>query len=146
MRVHSWFTGSLLTVSACGLTMGLAGAAMAQDTGIGTAGANEYHMSCAVCHGADGKGNGPMVKALTVKPSDLTQLSKNNHGAFPFLKVFQTIDGRTQVDGHGTREMPIWGARYEAQAGDKYGPYGGEVIVRGRVLALVYYLETIQQK
>ena len=108
-------------------------------------GSDEFRISCVSCHGIGGKGNGPLAKYLTIKPTDLTQLSKNNNGKFPFLKVFHTVDGRQLVSGHGERAMPVWGARYQAEAGVKYGPYGGELAVRARVLELVFYIQAIQE-
>jgi mono/diheme cytochrome c family protein len=116
-------------------------------------GADEYRVSCLTCHGADGKGNGPTAKYLTVKPADLTVLSKNNTGqypdfkagTFPFFHVFQVIDGRTLVAAHGDRSMPIWGNRYQQDAGETYGPMGSEKAIRGRILELVYYIQGIQQ-
>lgn len=111
-----------------------------------TASAEEFRNSCASCHGDEGKGAGFLVKVFRgIDPGDLTQLTKNNDGVFPFVKVFQTIDGRSQIPAHGDRDMPIWGDRYEVQLGDKYGPYGTEVFVRARILELVYYIQSIQE-
>ena len=114
-------------------------------------GADEYQSSCLACHGVGGKGDGPMAEFLSVKPSDLTVISKNNEGVFPLLEVFQVVDGRTVIGAHGVRhtegwEMPVWGARYKAEAGSKYGPYGGEAAVRARILELVFYIQSIQQR
>ena len=117
-------------------------------------GADEFLASCASCHGISGKGDGAIAEFLTPKPSDLTQLAKNNHGLYPslgsgdypFQRVFQIIDGRTVVSGHGDRVMPVWGSRYKMEEGDKYGPMGAEKVIRGRVLELVYYIQTIQEK
>jgi mono/diheme cytochrome c family protein len=39
-----------------------------------------YTAYCAVCHGVDGKGNGPAAEALRVRPPDLTTLAKKNGG------------------------------------------------------------------
>jgi len=50
----------------------------AQDKTISAAGAREFSISCAVCHGKEARGNGPLAKLLTVKTPDLTKLSKNN--------------------------------------------------------------------
>ncbi len=109
-------------------------------------GAEEYRISCQVCHGVEGRGDGPMTKVLTVKPSDLTQISKKNGGTFPLLKVMHIVDGRPLISAHGDgRSMPIWGARYKAEQGGKYGPYGGEMAVRARILELVFYIQSIQQ-
>ena len=110
-------------------------------------GSNEYRVSCASCHGIGAKGDGNMAKFLTVKPSDLTMLAKSTgSGEYPFLKVFQVIDGRTEVSGHGDRAMPVWGDRYKLEAVKKYGSFGGETAARARVLELVYYLQSIQAK
>jgi hypothetical protein len=106
----------------------------------------EYQVSCQVCHGVAGAGDGPMASELKTKPSDLTTLSRKNGGEFPFLKVFQVIDGRQSIPAHGARPMPVWGMRYQEEVGEKYGPYGGEAAVRARVLELVYYLQSIQKQ
>ena len=109
-----------------------------------TAGLEEYTVVCAICHGESGKGNGPFAPLLNIETPSLTELSANNHGVFPFLDTFMAIDGRTEVKGHGIG-MPIWGDKFKAAVGEKYGPYGAEVIVRGRILSLVLYLESIQE-
>jgi len=123
-------------------------AALAEEEIIG---ADEYQASCLACHGVGGHGDGPMAEFLTVQPTDLTAISKNNEGIFPLLEVFQVIDGRTMVGAHGIRqtegwEMPVWGSRYAADAESKYGPYGGEAAVRARILELVFYIQSIQQQ
>jgi len=105
----------------------------------------EYQVSCQVCHGVAATGDGPMASALKTKPADLTTLAKRNGGEFPFLKIFQVIDGRQNIQAHGERPMPVWGKRYQEEAGEKYGPYGGEAAVRARVLELTYYLQSIQK-
>jgi len=112
-----------------------------------TIGSDEYRISCLNCHGEGGKGDGPMMELLTKKPSDLTVLAKNNGGEYSFVKVYQTIDGRVTVPGHGTREMPIWGARYAEEDYEQYGTaFGAEDVVRGRILQLVYFIQSLQQK
>lgn len=134
---------SLITlVAVAGATALLPATADARDP---YAVADEYRISCQVCHGPGGKGDGPMASALKTQPTDLTKLAQKNDYKFPFLKVFHTIDGRAVVPAHGTREMPVWGRRYVAEIGDKYGPYGGEAAVRARVLELVYYVQSLQE-
>ena len=39
-------------------------------------GKREYALSCTVCHGDRGKGNGPLVEYLKKPPTDLTKLQK----------------------------------------------------------------------
>jgi mono/diheme cytochrome c family protein len=115
-------------------------------------GALEYRSSCAVCHGLDGKGNGPTKPALTKHPTNLTTLAKGNGGVFPVQRVYEVIDGRQAVTAHGTRDMPIWGTQFLAEADFHYrymegmGPHTREPFVRARVMALVDYLNRIQVK
>ena len=103
----------------------------------------EYMNACAVCHGSMGKGAGSLAPLLTVPVPDLTDLSAQNDGEFPMLKVIMIVDGRTGVRGHGG-PMPVWGDRFGAQAGD-IGTYATELEVRGRVLSIAQYLESIQR-
>lgn len=98
---------------------------------------------CAVCHGASGKGDGDMAALMTTPPPDLTALSARNDGEFPMLKVIHTIDGRTGVRSHGN-PMPIFGRVFSFGADDEYNPYGSVLEVRGRILSLALYLESIQ--
>jgi mono/diheme cytochrome c family protein len=115
-------------------------------------GALEYRSSCAACHGLDGKGDGPTQPALTRRPTDLTTLARANGGVFPVQRVYEVIDGRQAVTAHGTRDMPIWGTQYLAEADFQYrytegmGPHTREAFVRARVMALVDYLNRIQSK
>ena len=53
------------------------------------------------------------------------------------------IDGREEIRGHGTRDMPIWGARFRSQAGGD--DTGSKSQVAGRILGLVSYLQYIQR-
>ena len=106
-----------------------------------TSGQLEYHNYCASCHGHDGKGKGAMADLLRAVPADLTQLTKKSGGQFPFWRIYGTIDGREAVMAHGSRTMPVWGAHFLTEAG---GQPLDEQRVIGRILALVYYLESIQ--
>lgn len=133
------------------LTLGV-GNVMAEE---GTIGADEYRMSCLSCHGVGGRGDGPLAKFLTPKPSDLTAIARNSTaqyptlkaGEFPFLRIFQVIDGRAAIEVHGDRAMPVWGNRYLMDQPSSPRAYAGEYekVIRGRILELVYYIQSIQQ-
>ncbi|MRU15046.1 cytochrome c [Roseovarius sp. A21] len=103
----------------------------------------EYMNSCATCHGESADGNGPLAELMTVPVPPLTNLSAQNDGIFPMLRVIHTIDGRPGIKGHGY-PMPVWGKRFQADV-ENAGPYGAETLVRGRVLSLALYLESIQE-
>lgn len=68
-----------------------------------------FHSYCASCHGAVGKGDGPVAPALNVRVPDLTTISQRHGGIFPEVWIGQLIEGNQLVIAHGTREMPIWG-------------------------------------
>ncbi len=104
----------------------------------------EYQGYCAVCHGENGKGDGIMARYLLIKPADLTQLSKNNGGEFPFWRTYWTIDGRQEVKGHGSRVMPVWGNRFRSEEGAE-GPATWIDLARGRIWQLVVFLQSIQE-
>lgn len=74
-----------------------------------TSGRQMYASYCAQCHGVDGRGQGPVASALKVAPSDLTLLSKNNHGKFPDTHLVAVLQNGAEIQAHGTAEMPIWG-------------------------------------
>ena len=84
-----------------------------------------------------------MAELLRAVPADLTQLKKKNGGQFPFWRIYGTIDGREEVMAHGTRTVPVWSAHFLTEAG---GQPLDEHRAMGRILALVYYLESIQTK
>jgi len=145
------------------------------------AGKIEFQSSCAVCHGADGKGNGPLSQELKSKVGSLTTLAKKNNGVFPLNTIYEIIDGRKQIATHGSRAMPIWGFRYtpSPSSAAKAAPpsstqatpspnqaapsldvwmaskppvafadlsYDPDSVVRNRILAIVDYLNRIQEK
>ena len=74
--------------------IGFSARASAQNIDVGKM---EYQSSCAACHGIDAKGNGPVSKELKTPPTDLTVLTKNNNGVFPYEMVYQVIDGRNST-------------------------------------------------
>jgi mono/diheme cytochrome c family protein len=101
------------------------------------AGRAAFEESCALCHGVDGRGQGAFAGLLKVAPPDLTALARSHGGSFPFSEVYRRIDGRDRAPAHGTDEMPIWGRRWLREGGD-------ETYVRGRVLEIMLYLESLQ--
>ncbi len=123
--------------------------ALAQEEPIEKIGKQEFIRSCAACHGESGKGDGLVAGLLLVKPPDLTSIRKRHGGEFPTSWVYRIIDGRNEMRPHGSKEMPIWGDRYRADALRGLPlplNVGADVIVHGRILSLVFYLDIIQEK
>ncbi len=111
----------------------------------------EYLSNCGSCHGKDAKGDGPVAAVLTVKPTDLTMISKKINGEFPEEYIYKIIDGREIISPHGDSAMPVWGHRftvmeYEAADAIVYLPQDvdTQALVFGRIISLVGYLESIQ--
>jgi Cytochrome c len=96
-----------------------------------------FRAHCAACHGADAKGNGPMVSALKTKAPDLTVLAKNNGGKFPSARVRSQIMGDDVALSHGSREMPVWGPIFHQIESDQ--DFGNV-----RLANLLKYLESLQ--
>jgi mono/diheme cytochrome c family protein len=109
-------------------------------------GKSEYASNCAVCHGIAGKGDGTYNQTLK-HPANLTLLAKENKGVFPYQRVWAIIDGREQIEAHGTRDMPIWGAYYRAIDGaNRSGSYNPEPYVRAKITSLIDYIGRLQAK
>lgn len=112
-------------------------------------GEREFMKNCAVCHGANGAGNGPILDFLKAAPADLTTISARNGGQFPFQAAYDTIANVESNRAHGTSEMPVWGDRFNMEIIAEEGEFGtgtsGIPAARTRILELVFYLATIQQ-
>jgi mono/diheme cytochrome c family protein len=119
--------------------------AAAQDVELGK---SIYQDRCAVCHGFEGKGDGIVGVLFQQRPKDLALLAKENGGEYPFERVYQSIDGRQRVPGHGGTNMPVWGEYFMANAlaDQRIDPKAARDIVAGRISSVVYYLESLQAK
>jgi len=97
-----------------------------------------YLQNCAPCHGLNGRGDGPMVRALTTPPANLRRLSERFGNPLPEDEVARYIDGRVDIKAHGPRDMPVWGNRFYFESG------GDERQVQKQIAQLVAYLQSIQ--
>jgi mono/diheme cytochrome c family protein len=99
-----------------------------------------YSAYCAVCHGKDGRGSGPMAKSLKTTTPDLTRIAVRSGGKFSLTRVQRIISGEEQVPaGHGTREMPVWGPVFSQVAWD-------QDLGHIRVYNLAKYIEALQMR
>ena len=131
----------------------------AEDAQTPEQGRTEFLSKCAECHGADGKGEGPMGRKLKIKPADLTILARRNNGVFLPTEIYRKIDGRYGVGSRPGSAMPVWGCRQGA-APDQQGKVNNpkpldsllnmacdsEARIRARISAIVDYLAQIQEK
>lgn len=121
----------------------LTGTCLAQEKKIIERGQYHYQRYCEVCHGETGKGDGPLREQLERPPADLSRLSQKNQGDFPFWRLYRTIDGREIINGHGSREMPIWGNEMRV-AEQGLLPQFQEDLIAGRIWQLILYVESLQ--
>jgi cytochrome c553 len=117
--------------------IGIVGVASAQPAYTGP---SDYEAFCASCHGAAGKGDGPIASTLTKRPADLTRLAQKNNGAFPTDRVVKTVADGAKAHG-GAADMPEWISVFTKSSGSA-GP--GEA--QDRIKTLVRYLETLQAR
>lgn len=76
---------------------------------VAMSGAELYARFCASCHGAAGRGDGPVADSFKVEVPDLTLIARRAQGLYPRDRIEKIIDGRYIIGAHGTRTMPVWG-------------------------------------
>ena len=103
-----------------------------------------YMEYCSACHGENAKGDGPMARAMTTAPNDLTLISLRHGDSFPRAKVLSTIDGyaRSDLDGPG---MPEFGELLQGDLVPLDTGDGKMTPTPRKLVALLEYLESIQQ-
>ena len=99
------------------------------------AGGETFMRYCALCHGLDGGGLGPLQDALQKAPPDLTRISERNGGKFPTEKIKEIIE-HGGIKSHGMMAMLAWGKVFNEEIG---GERQGEVIDN-----LTAYIESLQ--
>lgn len=99
-----------------------------------------YKEYCAACHGADGRGRGPLASSLTKQPPDLTTLAKRHGGKFPEEYVTAVLRFGRGFSAHGSSEMPVWGPIFQ------YLENYNEAAVRQRIKNLCEFLKSIQER
>lgn len=104
----------------------------------GESGKEAFERHCALCHGVDATGNGPLANSMKLAPTDLTRLATRNNGEFPSNKVADVVRNGGVVLGHGSTAMPAWG--------NYFAEKGRPKVARERIADLVRYLKSLQQK
>jgi mono/diheme cytochrome c family protein len=100
-------------------------------------GKDSFDIHCAMCHGASGRGDGPLARELKTRPADLTTLAQRNGDVFPREAVTSSLTAAGRLFGaHGTTEMPIWGPLFRM--------FESNARARVRIENLVAYVETLQ--
>jgi mono/diheme cytochrome c family protein len=98
---------------------------------------------CAACHGPGGQGDGRAAGALNRDVPNLTNLSAENDGVFPYARVKNAIIGKTRVAEHGAVDMPSWEEQFS-----NVRPSGSALIRKAyaheRIHLLTEYIQSLQ--
>ena len=100
-------------------------------------GRDNYMAYCAVCHGPNGKGDGPAAPAMKAPVSDLTTIARRHDGKFDAIGVERIISGKDKIPtpAHGVEDMPIWGDVFKNS---------DQAVTTTRIRNLVKYVESLQ--
>jgi mono/diheme cytochrome c family protein len=96
---------------------------------------------CQSCHGVEGRGNGPLADLLKIPPPDLTLIQERASDVFPVDMLATYIDGRSGVESHGSRNMPVWGNIWT----DTEGGADADQAVAEQINELIEFIRTIQE-
>lgn len=98
---------------------------------------------CAVCHEQEAQGGEVPVARGGVSPPDLTKIADRRGSVWPMLEVMSIIDGYTKAtqsrDGMPVIETLNQGPQIDFDTGN-----GNKISTPARLVALTYYLESIQ--
>ena len=142
-RIHVAFVAGLLATAAFGIAQTnttIKNVPVKQTSP--ASGKVMYDSYCAVCHGVDGRGNGPAGPALKQPATDLTQLAKQNGGNFPEAHVYSVLQFGTETAAHGSKDMPVWGPALRSL--DRGSPTPG-MLEHQRIANLTNYLRSLQE-
>lgn len=103
-----------------------------------------FKSRCAMCHGLDANGAGPMAPILLIQPTDLTQLQRKNDDDFPLKRVIWRIDGRDPLVSHGS-SMPVYGDFFEGLDVILKTNSGQPIMTSQPIADLVAWLQSIQR-
>ena len=103
-----------------------------------------YQEACAGCHGPEGHGDGDSAALLSGPVADLTRYAARNGGRFDAVRMIWLIDGREGLAAHGG-PMPMFGGLLAGPAVVIDAPDGSPVATTAPILAVVRWLETIQE-
>lgn len=106
-------------------------------------GAATFASLCSTCHGAGGRGDGPVAGDLPVPPADLTMLAARNGGAFPRDAVIAQVYGYPGRY-HGAM-MPAFGPLFDGATVTVTTVDGARVETPRALLELVDYVQSLQR-
>jgi hypothetical protein len=109
---------------------------------VAMSGKDLYHRFCESCHGAQGRGDGPVAASFRVEVPDLTRTARRLQGAEGRERLIRIIDGRYILGAHGSRLMPVWGEDLSRlEIGNPEAERSSQLIIQ----RLADYVSTLQE-
>ncbi|QRF65844.1 c-type cytochrome [Ponticoccus alexandrii] len=105
-------------------------------------GAALYAEFCTACHGATGRGDGPLGGPLPVAPADLTGLAARNGGHYPGRRILDTVHGTPGPYHRGT--LPGFDRLLSGEVREWAAPDGDRILAPKGLIDLVAYVGTLQ--
>jgi mono/diheme cytochrome c family protein len=102
-------------------------------------GVQMYKEYCAVCHGTEGKGDGPAVEFLKAPPPNLRTLARRNNGKYPMGYVGMMLQSGTGGHADGAIAMPLWGPLLRSL-------HENQIFEELRIYNLTVFIESLQEK
>jgi len=93
----------MIATAVCGMVMMVASAVFAGDAAKGKA---IYEKNCVICHGAQGKGDGPAGAMMNPHPSDFTSPESKKKSDPELLKTIESGRPGTPMAGWKERLSP----------------------------------------
>jgi mono/diheme cytochrome c family protein len=132
----------MLRIAVAGILLVLGGTSAWSAEYVQMTGKELYGRFCASCHGAQGRGDGPVAPAFKIEVPDLTLIARRAGGVFPKDRVVRIIDGRHIIAAHGSRTMPVWGEDFGRA---ELGTPNAERATRILIDRIADYLEQLQK-
>ena len=98
---------------------------------------------CVSCHGATGRGDGPLAADLKTTPADLTRIAARRDGVWPMLEVMSILDGYLKAT-NPREDMPVFGSFLVGPMVEFDTGNGLVKMVPAKLVEIANYLETLQ--
>jgi mono/diheme cytochrome c family protein len=145
MRAVAWTLAGSLAVLTLGACVPKPQTQRSSEMPVAADGRALFVENCAICHGEDAKGNGPLARQMQKAPKDLTLISLRHGDKFPRAKIMSIVDGYARSDMTGPG-MPEFGALLEGDPVPFDSGDGIQSPTPWKLVAILEYIESVQEK
>ena len=98
----------------------------------------------AFCHGTTARGTEATQVGRGIAPKDPHRFETEQRRSLSYKNAYESIDGRIKIPSHARLDMPLYGASLQSGKAD-FTP-AGEAEVKARIMRIVEYIKSIQEK